>query len=95
MGWKSSSKTAPPPPTPPSTLSKLLPLLVLVVVVAVAGFVAFHIYCAASQVADSATKKLEKKHVTFNRDGVKVAVKEVQNEKYVDNTQRCVLYFGI
>lgn len=37
--------------------------------------------------ADRGVKKMEKKNVSFTKDGMKVGVKDVQNEEYADRTQ--------
>jgi hypothetical protein len=38
-------------------------------------------------ISSAANKKMQSKNVVFTKDGVKVGVKEVRNEKYVDKTQ--------
>jgi len=39
------------------------------------------------QISDAASKKMEKKNVVFTKDGLKVGVKEIKNDDYVDQTQ--------
>ena len=85
MAWGSAAK-APPPPS--SSWTKLLPLLVLVVVLGVGAFVGYQIYVIVNDIAASTNKRLEQKNVTFSKDGMKVGVKEVKTETYVDQTQR-------
>ena len=84
MAWGTKKAASPPS----STLVKIFPLLLLFVVLAMVAFMVFHIYCAANEIASSASKKLEKKQIICSRDGVKVSVKQVGGEKYVDKTQR-------
>lgn len=84
MSWRSSSK---PPPPPTSTLSKVFPLLLVFVILAVLAFVGFQVYSTANSITGTTRKRLEKKNVTFTRDGMQVGVKEVNNEKEVDRTQ--------
>lgn len=60
-------------------------LLVAVAILAVVGFVAYSI---AHDVGHKTRQKLEKKHVSFSRDGMKVGVKEVTVEQQEDATQR-------
>ncbi|KAI9820896.1 MAG: hypothetical protein M1832_003529 [Thelocarpon impressellum] len=84
MAWGSSSK---PPPPQASALSKIVPLVVLVLVLGAFAFVGYHIYAVMNSIADTTNKKLEKKNVTFTKDGMKVGVKEVKTERYVDSTQ--------
>jgi len=57
------------------------------VVLAGFAFVGYHIYLSVVSISDAASKKMEKKNVVFTKDGVKVAVKDVRNDDYVDKTQ--------
>ncbi|KAB8292988.1 hypothetical protein EYC80_007352 [Monilinia laxa] len=84
MAWGSSSK-APPPPR--SALSKLLPLLIFFVVVGAFAFIGYQVYLVTQQVSKSASDKMAAKNVSFTKDGVKVGVKQMKNESYVDKTQ--------
>ena len=86
MAWRTSKS----PPPPRSALSKILPLIVLCGVLAIFGFVGYHVYRTANKIADKTSEKLEKKHVLCTRDGMKVRVKEVHTERYVDQTQGLV-----
>ncbi|KAL9126599.1 MAG: hypothetical protein Q9217_004373 [Psora testacea] len=70
-----------------SPLSKLVPLVLLFLGLAFAAFVAFAIYSIAVDIADKTSKKMEKKNVSFGREGMKIGVKEVKTENYVDQTQ--------
>ncbi|MCJ1450735.1 hypothetical protein MMC28_001069 [Mycoblastus sanguinarius] len=69
-------------------LSKLLPLLVLLIVLAFAAFVGYAIYTIATDIADKTSKKMEKKNVSFGKEGMKIGVREIKTENYVDQTQR-------
>ncbi|KAI9751846.1 MAG: hypothetical protein M4579_005869 [Chaenotheca gracillima] len=89
MAWGSSAQKPPPPPS--STLGKLVPLVILFSVLIAFAFVGFQIYLVMGQIADTANKKLEKKNVTFTKDGMKVGVKEVKEESYVDQTQNMLV----
>ncbi|KAL1988140.1 hypothetical protein VTN96DRAFT_670 [Rasamsonia emersonii] len=65
----------------------LIPLLILLVV---AGFLAafgFMLYSIAQSVGQTTREKMEKKHVLFSRDGMKVGVKELKDEDYKDRSQ--------
>ncbi|KAH0559271.1 hypothetical protein GP486_004218, partial [Trichoglossum hirsutum] len=90
MAWGNSK-----PPPAGSALSKVAPLLIFFVLVGVVAAVLLQVAKTASDIADNAGKKLEKKNVLVTKDGVKVGVKEVRNEKYVDRTQRCASSFLI
>jgi hypothetical protein len=39
------------------------------------------------KISSAATDKMQSKNVVFTKDGLKVGVKEVKNESYVDSTQ--------
>jgi len=39
------------------------------------------------KISAAASEKMEKKNVVFTKDGMKVGVKELKNESYVDTTQ--------
>ena len=69
-------------------LSKLVPLILLSLGLAFAAFVGFAIYTIATDVADKTSKKMEKKNVSFGKEGMKIGVKELKTENYVDQTQR-------
>lgn len=45
------------------------------------------IFLFANEMADRGVKKMEKKNVSFTKDGMRVGVKDVQNEEYADRTQ--------
>ncbi|KAF7876416.1 hypothetical protein EAF04_001508 [Stromatinia cepivora] len=83
MAWGSPSK----PPPPRSALSKLLPLLIFLIVLGAFAFIGYQVYLVTQQVSKSASDKMASKNVSFTKDGVKVGVKEMKNESYVDRTQ--------
>ncbi|KAI4133527.1 MAG: hypothetical protein LQ347_002149 [Umbilicaria vellea] len=70
-----------------AALSNLLPLLALVVVVIVAAFVCYGIYTVVTEIADKTQEKMEQKNVVFTKDGMRVGVKEVRKENYVDKAE--------
>lgn len=41
--------------------------------------------------SEHATERMGKKNVVFTKDGMRVGVKDIQNEKYVDKTQSYVV----
>lgn len=69
-------------------LSKLVPLIILFLVLAFASFVGYVIYTVATDVADKTSKKMEQKNVSFGKEGMKIGVKELKTENYVDQTQK-------
>lgn len=68
-------------------LSKVVPLLIFFLVLIVAAFIGYVVYTIATDVADKTSKKMEKKNIKFGKEGMKIGVKEVRNENYVDQTQ--------
>ena len=71
-----------------ASLSEFFPLLALFVVVVVAAVVGFAIYTVVTEIADKTQQKMEEKNVVFTKDGMRVGVKEVRNEQYVDKAER-------
>ena len=69
-------------------LSKFVPLVIFFVVLIVAAFIGYVVYTIATDVAEKTSKKMEKKNISFGKDGMKIGIKEVRNENYVDRTQR-------
>ncbi|KAG6057238.1 hypothetical protein E4U17_001533 [Claviceps sp. LM77 group G4] len=74
-----------------STIGKLIPLLIAIVFVSAIGWVLYQVYDSATKFRDTASERMGKKNVLFTKDGVRVGVKDVQNEKYVDKTQSWVV----
>lgn len=75
-----------------SRLSNILPLIFLFLGVGVAAFIGFVVYSIVQDVKSQTQKKMEKKNVMFSRDGMKVGVKEVDDEEYKDRSQRYGIY---
>lgn len=76
-----------------TTLTRLLPLLLLLILLSIIGFIAYATYTVATAVKTQTEKRMEKKHVVMTKDGMRVGVKEVGREGYVDRTQRYVVFF--
>lgn len=74
-----------------STLGNLVPLIVLVLVLAILAAVGFVAYSIANDVSSETRKKMEKKNISFTKDGMKVGVKEVTREQQEDSTQGYIL----
>ncbi|TAQ84729.1 hypothetical protein B7494_g6962 [Chlorociboria aeruginascens] len=86
MAWGRSSVPKPPPP-PRSALSKLAPLIILIVLLVGFAFIGYHLYLSFQKISNAASDKMQSKNVVFTKDGLRVGVKEVKNESYVDATQ--------
>jgi hypothetical protein len=54
----------------------IISFIILIIVIGVAAVVGFVAYQIAHEVGHNTKQKLEKKHVSFSRDGMKVGVKE-------------------
>ncbi|KAJ5211794.1 uncharacterized protein N7498_003440 [Penicillium cinerascens] len=65
----------------------VLPLVLLLLFVAVLAVVGYVVYTIVQDVSKNTREKMEKKHMVFSKDGMKVQVKEVQDEAYKDRTQ--------
>ncbi|KAI0517729.1 hypothetical protein F5B22DRAFT_96767 [Xylaria bambusicola] len=74
-----------------STLSQIIPLVILLLVVAGIGFVLYQVYVGATKIRENAENSFASRNVVFTKDGVKVGVKHVENERYVDATQSWVV----
>ncbi|KAL3466652.1 hypothetical protein BJX64DRAFT_284215 [Aspergillus heterothallicus] len=67
--------------------NRLIPLAILVVVVVVLAVVGFVAYSIVQEVSNKTKNKMEKRNVMFTKDGMKVGVREVKEEEYVDRSQ--------
>ena len=68
-------------------LSKVVPLVILFIVLAVAAFIGYAAYTIATDIAEKTSKKMEQKNISFGKEGMKIGVKEMKTENYVDATQ--------
>lgn len=72
-----------------SRLTNLVPLLALLLVLGGAAYIGYQIYLWSTQLSERGKKSLEKKDITFTKDGgLKVGVKEMKGETYEDKTQK-------
>ncbi|KAF5677238.1 hypothetical protein FHETE_1750 [Fusarium heterosporum] len=70
-----------------SALSQVLPLIIVFALLSVGGWVGYQVYVSVVKMSDAASERMGKKNVVFTKDGVKVGVKQIKNENYVDATQ--------
>jgi len=87
MAWGKDKQQAPAA----STLSQLVPLLVTFVLLGAIAWVGYQVYLSVTKIQQQATEKMGTKNVVWTKDGVRVGVKHVQNEAYLDNTQSWVV----
>ncbi|KAK0724768.1 hypothetical protein B0H67DRAFT_550476 [Lasiosphaeris hirsuta] len=88
MSWGKDKSAAPAS----STLSQILPLLVTFVFLGGLGWVLYQIYLSVIKIQAQAKEQMGNKNVSFTKDGgLRVGVKHVENEDYVDKTQGWVV----
>lgn len=78
-------------PRPHRSTRQLIPLIIVLLFVGVTAWIGYHIYLSVNQISEKASERMNKKNVVFTRDGVRVGVKDIKNEKYVDTTQGWVV----
>ncbi|EMC95634.1 hypothetical protein BAUCODRAFT_71344 [Baudoinia panamericana UAMH 10762] len=72
--------------------ANIIPLVILLLVVAIGGFIAYQVYVWTNEMKDRASKHMEKKNLSFTKDGgLKVGVKQVDDESYTDKTQNVLV----
>ena len=71
-----------------SALGNLLPLIIVVILLAVLAAVGFVAYTIANDVSKQTRTKLEKKNISFTKEGAKVGVKEKSAEQQGDSAQK-------
>ncbi|KPM40202.1 hypothetical protein AK830_g6370 [Neonectria ditissima] len=80
--------------TQPADLSRnsqVLPLLIVLAILAVGGWVGYQVYLSVAKIQETASERMGKKNVVFTKDGLRVGVKQMENENYVDATQSWVV----
>ncbi|CAI7648809.1 unnamed protein product [Penicillium bialowiezense] len=65
----------------------IVPLILLLVFVGVLAAVGFVVYSIVQDVSKNTREKMERKNMTFTKDGMKVQVREIKDEAYKDQTQ--------
>ncbi|KAJ5723281.1 hypothetical protein N7488_001316 [Penicillium malachiteum] len=68
-------------------LKNFVPLALLLLFVAVLAAVGYVAYSIVQDVSKNTREKMERKHVVFSKDGMKVEVKEIKDEEYKDRSQ--------
>ncbi|KAH7157206.1 hypothetical protein EDB81DRAFT_789141 [Dactylonectria macrodidyma] len=74
-----------------SALSQVLPLLIFFVIIGAGSWVGYQVYLSAAKIQETASERMGKKNVVFTKDGMRVGVKQMKNENYVDATQSWVV----
>ncbi|KAF4121548.1 hypothetical protein GMORB2_1956 [Geosmithia morbida] len=74
-----------------STIVKLIPLILVFIIVGVIVWVGYQVSAGAQKIRDEASERMERKNLVWSQDGLKVGVKDRENEAYVDQTQGWVV----
>lgn len=67
--------------------NSIVPLVILLIVVGLFAVIGFVVYTVIQDISNKTKAKMEKKNISFTKDGVKVSMKEVRDEDYKDQTQ--------
>lgn len=51
----------------------------------------YHIYVSVTQIRVAAKDRMSRRNIAFTKDGMRVGVRDMGNENYVDRTQRMVV----
>lgn len=68
----------------------LVPLVILFVVIVILAVVGFVVYSIVQDITKNTREKMEERNVMFTKDGMKVGVKEIDDEQYRDRSQKLV-----
>ncbi|ETS02648.1 hypothetical protein M419DRAFT_8279 [Trichoderma reesei RUT C-30] len=74
-----------------SILGQIIPLVIAIALLSGTAWVLYQIYLSLAVMRDSASERMGRSNVVFTKDGVRVGVRAMQNEKYVDKTQSYVV----
>ncbi|RVX74819.1 hypothetical protein B0A52_01096 [Exophiala mesophila] len=72
-------------------LGAIVPLILTLILVGIVAAIAFVVWSIAHDVGHQTRQKLERKNVSFSRDGMKVGVKEISREQQEDKTQSVLM----
>ncbi|UKZ87488.1 uncharacterized protein TrAFT101_003282 [Trichoderma asperellum] len=75
----------------PSIIRQVVPLVIAIALISGIAWVLYQVYLSFTKIRESASERMGKKNVVFTKDGVRVGVRHMQNEKYVDKTQSYVV----
>ena len=71
--------------------SQILPLVITLGFLAGLAWVGYQVYLSVGKIQAQAKEQMGKKDVVFTKDGLRVGVKHVENEAYIDRTQSWVV----
>ncbi|QKX56191.1 uncharacterized protein TRUGW13939_03291 [Talaromyces rugulosus] len=67
--------------------NSLFPIIVLFTVIGILALIGFVVYSIVQDISNKTKANMEKKNIKFSKDGMKVSMKEVNDEDYKDQTQ--------
>ena len=65
---------------------QLLPLVITLAILGIAAWIGYQIYLSVVKIQAQARDQMGN-HVVFTKDGMRVNVKNIENESYLDRTQ--------
>lgn len=71
--------------------SQLIPFVLFVILVGGLAVVGYYIYLSVYDIRNAAEERMSRRNIAFSKEGVRVGVRSVGNENYVDKTQRWVV----
>ncbi|PWY87862.1 hypothetical protein BO94DRAFT_465451 [Aspergillus sclerotioniger CBS 115572] len=69
------------------TTTRLTPLFILLAILLILSIIGYITYSIVRDVTRNTRTKMEAKNVVFSRDGMKVGVKDLEDEEYRDRSQ--------
>lgn len=74
-----------------NTPSQLIPFVLLIILVGGLAVIGYYIYLSVYDIRNAAEERMSRRNIAFSKEGVRVGVRSVGNENYVDKTQRWVV----
>lgn len=79
------------PQTPANKPRQLIPLVLLAIVLGGLAVVGYYIYQSVVEIRGAAEERMSRRNINFSKEGMRVGVRNIGNESYVDKTQRWVV----
>lgn len=68
-----------------------MPLVLLAIFIGGLAVVGYYIYQSVVEIRAAAEQRMSRRNINFSNGGMRVGVKDIGNENYVDKTQRWVV----
>jgi hypothetical protein len=78
-----------------ATFWELLPAIIVFVILSTVGVAGYILKQRLPEMQKNARESLKARNLEFSDSGLKLGMKDVSNEQYLDNLQRCVFYYTI